>query len=54
MIEELEDEITEARVMLNRAGGGDLKTLDNENKRMKDELQKLQKSYDELSTEMSE
>jgi hypothetical protein len=52
MIEELEDEIAETRVLASKAGGGDLKKLQEDNKNMKDEVSTLQKRLTETSNEI--
>lgn len=52
MIEELEDEITETRALASKAGGGDLKKLEEDNKSLKEELSALQKRLADASNEI--
>lgn len=53
MIEELEQEVLETRFIASRVGGGDLKKLEDERNNLKNELESLQKRFDDISNELS-
>lgn len=52
MIEELEEEINETRFIAQRAGGGDLKSLEEDNKKLKSELSALKATHEELTKDL--
>lgn len=54
MIEELEAEIAETRVIASKTGGAEMKELEESNNKMKEELSDLQKRLDEATSDLSE